>query len=158
MSRFSSNIVGFTLLAFLFSGIGTASLLPVLITSLGHSHPIFISEYHHKIQLTLHHSGNHDQHEAREGVDHQHDLFDAMLGVSKNDSGPHTDHTIELPSLEEKIPTTGKNLISFKSLPLVANTSVFSVSPQQSFERRLFHVLPPIDPRHKSHPSTILVI
>ena len=158
MKKPSMKIAAFTLFTFLLSGIGTTSLFPILIASLAHAHPVFFSEGHNKIQLVLHHSGNHDEHEAREVMAHRHDLLDIMIGFSKSDPLSHTDHTVELPAFEEKISTTTKNSTEFHPISFLANVHILPLSVQQKLEAHLPRFLPVIDPHRTSLRTNILVI
>jgi hypothetical protein len=96
------------LLTFLFSGIGVASGIPIIYTALAHSHPVFFSSVNNRIRITLHHPGNHDTHEADTIERHQHDLIDAMIGLSKEDNFSHDDHELEISSSEDTFPPSPK--------------------------------------------------
>lgn len=146
------------LLAFLFSGVGVTSVLPILITTLAPAHPVFIAEENHKISLVLHHPGNQDKHEAPAGAHHRHDLLDRIIGISTNNSVSHTDHEVELPSFKEKISTTTKSFIDDNPLFPLSNTRVFPASMTQTLEHRLAHAPPVTDPFRESFRTTILVI
>jgi len=158
VKKSSVKVAVLALFAFLFSGLGATSVFPVLIASLAYSHPVFITGNPHKLQLILHHPGNHDAHEAQEKVGHRHDLLDVLIGVSVNQPATHTDHTVELPSLEKELPTSPKNFAAFKTLPLMANASIVSASGRQSLEHRLPSLFTGNNPHSEFSRSTILVI
>ncbi len=154
----SVKIAALALFTFLFFGIGTASLFPILIASLAHAHPVFISEGHHKTLLVLHHPGNHDEHESREDLGHRHDLFDNIVGVSKKTPVSHTDHVVELPSFEEKVSTTAQGFIDVNTLSFLANVHILPFSIEPRLGHHFTHLLPPIDPYGASLRSTLLRI
>lgn len=158
MKKKPVHIAILILLAFLFSGIGVTSVLPILITTLAPAHPIFITEKNHKIRLVLHHPGNHDEHEVREDGEHHHDLLDAIMGVSKNNQVSHTDHEIDLPSFEEKIPTTTKSFIETGSIFPLSNIPIRPISIALNLGHHLSPSPSGTDSLHESFRTTILII
>ncbi len=132
--------------------------LPIFLTAVAHAHPVFVSEDNHRIRLILHHPGNHDAHEAASVATHQHDLLDAVIGVSEKDGLSHSDHEVEISSVEDAFSTSSKTqlapdaqtfFITHNALP------VFSRETQARFSR----LSPPVkNESHLSLRTTILII
>jgi len=124
------------LLTFLFSGIGVVSGLPIFFTALAPSHPVFFSEDNHKIRLILHHPGNQDPHEVASIVRHQHDLLDAVIGVSGKDDFSHRDHEVEISSSEDTFSVSAKTQLALDAqtfFTVPAALPVFSRETQARF-------------------------
>lgn len=158
MKKPIKKIAAYTLLAFLFSGLGATSILPILITTLAHAHPIYITEENRKIHLVLHHPGNNDEHEAHKDADHRHDLFDTIIDVSRHNKGTHTDHEVELPSLEDKISTTTKSFVDVNAPTFSVNSPLLPVTIEHAVGHRLPHSPQIKDPPRESLRTTILII
>jgi len=130
------------LLSFLFSGIGVVQGLPIFITTISPAHPFFISKNNHTIRLTLHHPGNHDEHEVRTSYQHQHDLLDQVLAASKRGKFSHSDHEIEIPPFKERLSTTSKAKIILDNQPLFITNNIVAISTPPNLFLPLGHAPP----------------
>ncbi|MFQ5653007.1 MAG: hypothetical protein ACE5IY_24015 [bacterium] len=146
------------LLTFLFSGIGVVQGLPIFVTALAHAHPVFFSEDNNRIRILLHHPGNHDAHETASVAIHQHDLMDAVIGVSEKDDFSHRDHEVEISSVEDTFSVSAKT-------QLTPDAQIFFTAPNalpvfsRETQVRFSGLSPPVKTKsHLSLRTTILII
>ncbi|QBQ55660.1 hypothetical protein [Nitrosococcus wardiae] len=106
----------FCLLLYLLAWVGSAQAIPLLLTSVGHAHKIFLTYHGDKIQIALHHPGYVDQHEpvATTSLEaYQHDLLDkALLALDVRADHDYSDHVIQLPLDKPPILTTSQKIDS----------------------------------------------
>lgn len=91
----------FCLLIYFLAWIGSAQAIPLLLTSIGHAHKIFLAHRGDTLQITLHHPGHIDKHEpvpATSLKTYQHDLLDkALFILSNRQCNDYSDHLIQVP-------------------------------------------------------------
>jgi hypothetical protein len=120
------------LLAYLLGGLGSVQAMPLLLTSIGHSHKIFLAHRGNTLQIALHHPGYVDEHEPVPTAPmevYQYDLLDKILSVLSNrDDRDYSDHTIHIPLDKQPIIATSKKVDS-KEVKLPLAFSFLATAP-----------------------------